>query len=240
MVQHAVQAARKASERGKPKMLEALREGERAGRFQDVSLEGDATQKDFLEYERATFDVRFEREREAIAPLERFLKHHPQEFMAWLTLGIAQFAQGNFAAARTAFDAALELEPTHPAVLYERVKLEVFTNGLAEAQSWKARLAVARASDAAFHAALIQAWGVLGDDERVLETAKAFRADSPHDETTEGLVDHFESLAKERLGLPSEHLERFVLGFADRHGAVPGFSGLVAEERSTTLESLVR
>jgi predicted Zn-dependent protease len=201
MAHHAAQAARKAGERGKPRMLEALRDGEQAARFHEISFEPD--QKDFLEYERALFDARFEREREAIAPLERFLKRHPQEFMAWLTLGVAQFAQGNFVAARTAFDAVLELDPTHPAALYERVKLEVFTNGVAEAQSWKARLAAANVSDSAFHGALIQAWGVLGDDEGVLEAVNAFRADANQavDEATEDLVAHLESLAKQRLGL---------------------------------------
>lgn len=198
---HAAQAVRKARERGK--FLDAV--------FDKIQMPEGFAEKDLLELERASLDVRTGRLQGVIAPLERFVKRYPTHLGAWLTLGVAQFSNANFERARQAFERASEIDPHDPAALHERVRLEIVTRGLDAARELKSALLEAHPADPPMQFALVRAWAMLEDHQRVLETCQALRASSDAEGDQSGLteevfteMDHLERVARAHLGVEAQ------------------------------------
>ncbi len=198
MPTHAVQAVRKARERGK--FLDAA--------FDQIRMPEGFAQKDLLELERASLDVRTGRLQGVAAPLERFLKRYPTHHSAWLTLGVAQFSNANFDRARQAFERASEIDPHDPAALHERVRLEIVTRGLDAARALEPTLLQVHPADPPMQFVVVRTWATLEDHQRVLETCQTLRASSDAEgdqsELTEEIfeeMDHLERIARAHLGL---------------------------------------
>ncbi len=225
MPTHAAQAVRKARERGK--FLDAA--------FDQIRMPEGFAQKDLLELERASLDVRIGRLQGVTALLERFLQRYPTHQSAWLTLGVAQFSNANFDRARQAFERASEIDPHDPAALHERVRLEIVTRGLDAARALEPALLQLHPADPSMQFALARTWAMLEDHQRVFETCQALRASSDaqgdQSELTEEIfeeIDHLERIARAHLGLEAlDGLSTFKKdGFLELKVGIEAYEGI--------------